>query len=63
MIVVDSSIWIDYFNGKKSKKTDWLDESLGIEANKLPLRKQRGINISIGTLLAASCGEIDPTRD
>ncbi len=32
MIVVDSSIWIDYFNGKKSKKTDWLDESLGIEA-------------------------------
>ncbi len=31
MIIVDSSIWIDYFNGKKSKKTDWLDESLGIE--------------------------------
>lgn len=31
MIVVDSSIWIDYFNGKISKKTDWLDEALGIE--------------------------------
>ena len=31
MIVVDSSIWIDYFNGKITKKTDWLDEALGIE--------------------------------
>ena len=31
MIVVDSSIWIDYFNGTISNKTDWLDESLGIE--------------------------------
>jgi predicted nucleic acid-binding protein len=31
MIVVDSSIWIDYFNGTISKETDWLDESLGIE--------------------------------
>ncbi len=31
MIVVDSSIWIDYFNGAVSKKTDWLDEALGIE--------------------------------
>ena len=31
MIVVDSSIWIDYFNGTISKDTDWLDEALGIE--------------------------------
>ena len=31
MIVVDSSIWIDYFNGTISKETDWLDESLGVE--------------------------------
>ncbi len=31
MIVVDSYIWIDYFNGTISKETDWLDESLGIE--------------------------------
>jgi len=31
MIVVDSSIWIDYFNGTICKETDWLDESLGIE--------------------------------
>jgi predicted nucleic acid-binding protein len=31
MIVVDSSIWIDYFDGTISKETDWLDESLGIE--------------------------------
>ena len=31
MILVDSSIWIDYFNGTISNETDWLDESLGIE--------------------------------
>ena len=31
MIVVDSSVWIDYFNGAISKETDWLDESLGNE--------------------------------
>ncbi|UCE71287.1 MAG: PIN domain nuclease [Nitrospiraceae bacterium] len=31
MIVVDSSIWIDYFNGTISKETNWLDEALGIE--------------------------------
>ena len=29
MIVVDSSVWIDYFNGKKTPQTDWLDSALG----------------------------------
>ena len=29
MILVDSSVWIDYFNGKKTSKTDWLDSALG----------------------------------
>ena len=29
MILVDSSVWIDYFNGKKTSKTDWLDLVLG----------------------------------
>jgi len=29
MIVVDSSVWIDYFNGQKTAKTDWLHSSLG----------------------------------
>jgi len=29
MILVDSSVWIDYFNGKKTVKTDWLDSALG----------------------------------
>jgi predicted nucleic acid-binding protein len=28
MIVVDSSVWIDYFNGKITPQTDWLDSSL-----------------------------------
>jgi hypothetical protein len=29
MILVDSSVWIDYFNGNKSSQADWLDSSLG----------------------------------
>lgn len=31
MTLVDSSVWIDYFNGRESKKTDWLDAALGRE--------------------------------
>jgi len=29
MILVDSSVWIDYFNGHKTAQADWLDSSLG----------------------------------
>lgn len=29
MILVDSSVWIDYFNGTKTPQTDWLDSALG----------------------------------
>ena len=29
MILVDSSVWVDYFNGKITDKTDWLDSALG----------------------------------
>ena len=29
MILVDSSVWIDYFNGKKTPQTDWLDSAFG----------------------------------
>lgn len=29
MILVDSSVWIDYFNGNKTAETEWLDSSLG----------------------------------
>lgn len=29
MILVDSSVWIDYFNGIQTSETDWLDSSLG----------------------------------
>ena len=39
MILVDSSVWIDYFNGKKTQNTDWLDASLG------------GITIIMGDLI------------
>jgi predicted nucleic acid-binding protein len=31
MILVDSSVWIDYFNGRKTAKTDWFDLALGNE--------------------------------
>lgn len=29
MIIVDSSVWIGYFNGNITPKTDWLDSALG----------------------------------
>jgi predicted nucleic acid-binding protein len=29
VILVDSSVWIDYFNGNSTTQTDWLDSSLG----------------------------------
>ncbi len=32
MIVVDSSVWIDYFNGKITRQTNLLDSLLGREA-------------------------------
>lgn len=31
MILVDSSVWIDYFGGTASPATDFLDASLGVE--------------------------------
>ena len=30
MILVDSGVWIDYFNGVDSKQTDTLNETLGV---------------------------------
>lgn len=29
MILVDSSVWVDSFNGRPTPQTDWLDEALG----------------------------------
>lgn len=31
MILVDSSVWIDFFNGTQSEETDYLDSLLGAE--------------------------------
>ena len=31
MILVDSSLWIDYFNGIKNEQTDFLHEGLGAQ--------------------------------
>lgn len=30
MILVDSSVWIDYFNGVDTPQTDWLDRFVGV---------------------------------
>ena len=32
MILVDSSVWIDYFSGNGSRETDFLDGMLGVSA-------------------------------
>lgn len=29
MILIDSSVWVDYFNGVQTAHTDWLDSALG----------------------------------
>jgi predicted nucleic acid-binding protein len=31
MVLVDSSVWVDYFNGQPTRETDFLDALLGIE--------------------------------
>lgn len=31
MVVVDSSVWVDYFNGNKTRETGLLDEFLSLE--------------------------------
>ena len=41
MILVDSSVWVDYFNGRITKETDYLDTCLGTEP------------VSIGDLILA----------
>ncbi|MTJ55174.1 PIN domain nuclease [Anabaena sp. UHCC 0253] len=32
MIIIDSSVWIDYFNGTEIPETNKLDQLLGVEA-------------------------------
>lgn len=31
MILVDSSVWIDYFNGRSTPETEFLDKLLGVQ--------------------------------
>jgi predicted nucleic acid-binding protein len=31
MIIVDTTVWVDYFNGSNNSETEWLDRSLGHE--------------------------------
>ncbi len=30
MVIIDASVWIDYFNGTQSTETVWLDQQLGL---------------------------------
>jgi predicted nucleic acid-binding protein len=32
MVIVDTTVWVDYFNGIYNSETEWLDRSLGQEA-------------------------------
>lgn len=32
MIIVDSSVWIDYLNARVNPETDWLEDALGLRA-------------------------------
>ena len=41
MVLVDTSVWIDYFNGSINRHTEYLDELLGLEP------------ISVGDLILA----------
>ncbi len=31
MVIVDSTVWVDYFNGQQTPETDWLDTRLDQE--------------------------------
>lgn len=31
MVIVDSTVWVDYFNGRHNPETDWLDDQMGDE--------------------------------
>ena len=30
MVVVDTTVWIDYFRGRRTAQTEWLDHALGV---------------------------------
>jgi len=51
MILVDSSVWIDYLNGSNTPETDWLDRYFGV-----------GL-VAIGDLIAAEVLQGIPQDD
>lgn len=30
MVIVDTTVWIDYFRGRRTAQTQWLDDGLGV---------------------------------
>jgi hypothetical protein len=54
-VVVDASVWIDYFSGRFTPQTRWLDEALGQE----PLAIA---DLSLGEVLRGFAGEADQKK-
>jgi predicted nucleic acid-binding protein len=70
LIFIDSSVWVDYFNGTQSAETDCLDSLLGTEpvglggqemaiksADNFRLLRKKGITVrkTIDVLIATFC--------
>lgn len=54
-VLVDASVWIDYFAGRFTPQTRWLDEALGRE----PLAVA---DLSVGEILRGFSGEADQRK-
>ncbi len=51
MVIVDTTVWIDYLRGLRNKETDYLDRELGRNL------RQRGqtVRMTIACLIATFC--------
>ena len=67
MILVDSSVWIDYFNGQLTVQTDYLDQILGKEliviGDIILLEVLQGFKSDRGFALARKSLEVFPLRN
>ncbi len=67
MILVDSSVWIDYFNGQLTVQTDYLDQILGKElivvGDIILLEVLQGFKSDRDFALASKSLEVFPLRN
>lgn len=55
MVIVDSTVWVDYFNGQQNPQADWLDEQLD--------RQRLGLtSIILAEVLQGATSERDARR-